>query len=43
MADVARVAGVSKTTVSLMLDNRETRLAEDTQRRVRSVAKQERG
>lgn len=40
MADVARVAGVSKATVSLVLSNAETRLAEDTRRRVRSVAKQ---
>ncbi len=40
MADVARVAGVSKTTVSLVLSNAETRLAEDTRRRVRSVARQ---
>ncbi len=40
MADVAKVAGVSKTTVSLVLSNAETRLAEDTRRRVRSVAKQ---
>lgn len=40
MADVARVAGVSKTTVSLVLNNADTRLAEDTKRRVRSVAKQ---
>lgn len=40
MADVARVAGVSKATVSLVLSNAETRLAEDTRRRVRSVAAQ---
>ena len=40
MADVARVAGVSKTTVSLVLSNAETRLAEQTKRRVRSVATQ---
>jgi len=40
MADVARVAGVSKTTVSLVLSNAETRLAEETKRRVRSVATQ---
>lgn len=40
MADVARVAGVSKTTVSLVLSNADTRLAEETKRRVRSVATQ---
>lgn len=40
MSDVAEKAGVSRTAVSLILNNHETRIAPETQRRVRQIAEE---
>lgn len=40
MQDVAERAGVSRTAVSLILNNRETRIPEETRRRVREIAEE---
>lgn len=40
MLDVAAQAGVSRTTVSLILNNRESRIASETKQRVRKIAEE---